>query len=146
MFIGRVTADAKAGPFSGAGLDRHAHLPDRVEPLARTVRSAEHEEAARFEAKDVPPLLPLWLAVGLAAFIVAVLAVITLAFPLAVHQQYRGPMQPLPQAPRLQLAPGKDFERYQAAKTRELERPAPGQMPIEAAMRSPAAQGWGPPR
>lgn len=106
-------------------------------------RRLSGESAVRYEPKDVPPLLPVWLAAGLASFIAIVLIGITLGFPLAVHQQSRGPLQPLPPTPRLQVAPAQDLKQYQASKSRELER---GGMPIEAAMRATAAQGWGPPR
>jgi hypothetical protein len=94
----------------------------------------------RFEAADVPPWLPLWLGAGLAGFIVIVLVGITICFPLADHQQFRGPLQVLPPNPRLQVAPGEDLARYQAAKQKEL------QSSIDAAMNATAAQGWGPPR
>ena len=99
--------------------------------------------AVRFEPKDVPPFLPLWLAVGLAGFVIIVLVGIALAFPLADHQQYRGPMQHLPAAPRLQVAPAQDLARYRAAKAEELRR---SPVPIDAAMQATARQGWGPPR
>jgi hypothetical protein len=91
----------------------------------------------------VPALLPLWLASGLAGFVVIVLVGITLFFPLADHQQYRGPMQALPQPPRLEVAPGTDLKTYRAAKRHELTVP---QRSIGDAMRATAAQGWGPPR
>lgn len=100
-------------------------------------------DRARFEPRDVPPLLPLWLAAGLAGFVIAVMLCITFFYPLANRQEYRGPMQRLPPAPRLQIAPGSDLARYDAAKQRELKH-AP--LPIEAAMRATAAQGWGPPK
>jgi hypothetical protein len=94
----------------------------------------------RFEPKDVPPLLPLWLASGLAGFVAIVFLVIRLGFPLANQQEYRGPLQPLPPAPRLQVAPKDDLVRYQQAKKRELQRAGIG---IEAAMQETARQGWG---
>ena len=99
--------------------------------------------AVRFEATDVPSWLPLWLAVGLAGFVVAVLVGISLSYPLAVHQQYRGPLKPLPPAPRLQVTPGQDLQHYDAAKRHELEHSPTS---IEAAMQETAEQGWGPPR
>lgn len=99
--------------------------------------------AVRFEPKDVPPFLPLWLAVGLAGFVIIVLVGIALAFPLADHQQYRGPLQALPPAPRLQVSPEQDLKSYQARKRKELQS---SQMPIDAAMDATAKQGWGPPR
>lgn len=88
----------------------------------------------------MPTWLPLWLAAGLAAFIVMVLVGVTLAFPLADHQQFRGPLRALPPTPRLEVAPGKRLQRYQVAKQKELQRS------IDAAMNATAAQGWGPPR
>lgn len=105
--------------------------------------SREDRSAVRYEPKDVPLLLPLWLAAGLGGFVVAVFIGITLGFPLADHQQFRGPLQPLPPAPRLQVSPTQDLAQYQANKRAELER---GPAPITAAMRETAAQGWGPPK
>jgi hypothetical protein len=97
----------------------------------------------RFEAADVPSWLPLWLALGLLGFVVLVLVGISLSYPLAVHQQYRGPLQPLPPAPRLQVTPGQDLQHYEAVKRHELEHsPAT----IEAAMKATVKQGWGPPQ
>ena len=103
----------------------------------------DQDEAVRFEPKDVPPLLPLWLAGGLGGSIVIVLVGITLFYPLADRQQYRGPLQQLPAVPRLQVAPAGDLAQYQAAKAKELQRSA---VPIDAAMRATAQQGWGPPK
>ncbi|HEU4696804.1 MAG TPA: hypothetical protein VFR92_07560 [Sphingomicrobium sp.] len=101
------------------------------------------EQDVRFEPADVPAFLPLWLAAGLASFVIIVLVGITIGYPLADEQQYRGPMQALPPAPRLQLTPGQDLEAYQAAKRREFQG---SNSAIEAAMHSTAKQGWGPPR
>ena len=81
----------------------------------------------------------------LAAFVGSVLLTIVIFFPLATHQEYRGPMKPLPPAPRLESAPAGDLHRYEAAKQREL-RGSDGTVLIEAAMRATARQGWGPPR
>lgn len=64
---------------------------------------------------------------------------IQLAFPLATHQQSRGPLKPLPPAPRLETAPVAGLQRYEAAKRRELGA-------SEEAMEETAKQGWGPPR
>jgi hypothetical protein len=91
----------------------------------------------------VPPLVALGLAAGLAGFIIAVLVGITVSFPLADRQEYRGPLQRLPPAPRLQVAAAEDLTAYRAAKRKELEQ-AP--LPIDAAMRKTVEQGWGPPR
>jgi len=103
-------------------------------------RTPKDDPGVRFEAKDVPPWLPLWLAAGLAGFIIIVLVGITIGFPRADHQQFRGPLQTLPPDPRLQVAPGDDLARYQLAKRKEL------QTSIDAAMNATAAQGWGPPQ
>jgi hypothetical protein len=92
--------------------------------------------ATRFEPSDVPAFMPLWLGGILAAFVATVLIAITLSFPLANHQEARGPLQPLPPAPRLETAPGQDLARYRAAKRKELD----GR--IQAAMRATAKQGW----
>ena len=95
------------------------------------------EQAPRFEPADVPPLLPVWLAAGLAGFVALVFFVIWVGFPLANHQEYRGPMKALPGAPRLQVAPVDDRARYEQAKQRELSRER-----IDAAMEATARQGW----
>lgn len=95
------------------------------------------EQAPRFEPRDVPPLLPVWLASGLAGFVALVFFVIWVGFPLADHQEYRGPMKPLPSAPRLLIAPHQDLIAYQAAKQRELSSER-----IDAAMAATARQGW----
>jgi hypothetical protein len=111
---------------------------------------ATSTDPARYEPLDVPPFLPVWLAGVLASFVVLVLITITLAFPLADDQQYRGPLKPLPPAPRLQVAPAVDLQRYQAAKQQELHAVPSATprstVPIDAAMRATAQQGWGPPR
>jgi hypothetical protein len=103
------------------------------------------EAPSRFEPLDVPPLLPFWLACLLAAFVGTVLVSITIAFPLATHQQYRGPLKPLPPAPRLQAAPHRELQDYEAAKRKELAGSAKA-VPIDVAMRETAKQGWGPPK
>ena len=87
----------------------------------------------------MPAWLPFWLGLLLAAFVGGVLLSIRLGFPLANHQEYRGPLKALPPAPRLQSAPHGDLERYEAAKRQELR-------PIDDAMQATAKQGWGPPR
>lgn len=105
---------------------------------------AQERPATRFEPRDVPALLPLWLALLFAGFIVAVLIGITIGFPLADHQEARGPLQPLPPAPRIETAPGADLARYQTAKRAELRRgDRSGESAIEAAMKATAQQGWG---
>ena len=97
----------------------------------------------RFEAADVPAFLPLWLAAGLAGFVVIVLAGISRSFPLADHQEDRGPLQTLPPQPRLQVSPHQDLATYEGAKRRELYGREDS---IDAAMEATARQGWGPPR
>ena len=74
---------------------------------------------------------------------IAVLVGITVSFPLADRQEYRGPLQRLPPAPRLQVAAAEDLRAYRAAKRKELDQ-AP--LPIDAAMAKTVEQGWGPPR
>jgi hypothetical protein len=108
--------------------------------------SQPHERpATRFEPRDVPALLPFWLALLFAGFIVAVLIGITIGFPLADHQEARGPLQPLPPAPRIETAPGSDLARYEASKRAELSRhDQSGESAIQAAMKATARQGWGP--
>jgi hypothetical protein len=106
-------------------------------------RAQTDDNEVRFERSDVPALLPLWLAAGLGGFVIIVFVGIWFAFPLADHQQYRGPHQPLPPAPRVQVSPGQDLKAYEAAKARELTT-AP--VPIDQAMKATAEQGWGPPR
>ena len=101
-------------------------------------RARPDGDEVRFEPSDVPAFLALWLAAGLAGFIVLVLV-----FPMATHQQYRGPLQPLPPAPRVQVSPGQDLKAYEAAKARELKSPP---IPIEQAMEATAEQGWGAPK
>lgn len=122
----------------GTGERRIGSRPDTDGPTSP-------EAASRYEPLDVPPLLPFWLACLLAAFVGGVLLTVTLAYPLATHQQYRGPLKTLPPAPRLELSPHYDLQRYEAAKQRELQGSRTS-IPIEAAMRETAAQGWGPPK
>lgn len=115
---------------------------ERIGKLAGE-HSDRQDSKVRFEPSDVPPLLPLWLAAGLGGAVIVVLLGITLGYPLADSQEYRGPMRSLPPAPRLQVAPAEDLARYQAAKQRELQKTG---IPIETAMRRTAEQGWGPPK
>lgn len=111
----------------------------RINDRPKSDGPAPGEAASRYEPLDVPSLLPFWLACLLAAFVGGVLLSIEIAFPLATHQQYRGPLKPLPPEPRLETAPTAQLQRYAAAKRRELEA-------SEEAMRETARQGWGPPR
>lgn len=106
---------------------------------------ANSEAPPRYEPLDVPPFLPFWLACLLGAFVFGVLLSITLLFPLATHQQYRGPLKDLPPAPRLESAPTRHLQQYEATKRTEL-RGSANVIRIEVAMRMTARQGWGPPR
>jgi hypothetical protein len=104
---------------------------------------SQERDDVRFEQSDVPALLPLWLACGLGGFVIAVLVCVSSFYPLADRQQYRGPLQHLPPAPRLQVAPAADLQDYRATKAKELKT---SPLPIEAAMRATAEQGWGAPK
>lgn len=108
-----------------------------------TRSAVQKKNEVRFEPKDVPPLLPLWLACGLGGFVIFVLLGITLFYPLANRQEARGPLERLPPAPRLQVAPANDLAAYRRAKDKELQRSA---VPIDQAMRATAHQGWGSPK
>jgi hypothetical protein len=112
----------------------------------KTDEASPAKSRPRFEPLDVPPLLPFWLGCILAAFVGGVLLYISLVFPLATHQEYRGPLKALPPAPRLLTAPERDLYRYEAAKQRELSGARGRTQPIEAAMRETVKQGWGPPK
>ena len=90
-------------------------------------------------------MVPLWMALLIAASIGGVLLTIQLGFPLAVHQEKRGPAKPLPPAPQLESAPRAALQHYEAAKRAELDGRGTA-MPIERAMRLTAQQGWGPPK
>ena len=93
----------------------------------------------------MPPLLPFWLGILIGAFVGGVLLSIELGFPLAVHQESRGPLQPLPPKPQLQSAPAADLQRYEAAKRAQLSG-RDGAIPINEAMRATVQQGWGTPK
>lgn len=108
--------------------------------------AVQPEAAPRFEPLDVPAFVPLWLGLLIAAFVGGVLLWIAIGYPLAVHQESRGPSQALPPAPRLQSAPTGALQRYDAEKRKELAGRVPGTLPITEAMRTTAAQGWGPPK
>jgi hypothetical protein len=111
----------------------------------KTDQASPEKSSPRYEPLDVPPFLPFWLASLLAAFVGGVLLYVAIAFPLATHQEYRGPLKPLPPAPRLQLTPIGDRQRYETAKRQELK--GSRQLPsIEAAMEETMKQGWGPPK
>jgi hypothetical protein len=118
---------------------------ERIASRSDTDRSSPVGPESHYEPLDVPPLVPFWLGFLLAVFVAGVLVSITIAFPLARHQEYRGPMKELPAAPRLQSAPTRDLQRYEAAKRQEL-RGSGNTVPITVAMRETARQGWGPPK
>lgn len=90
-------------------------------------------------------MLPFWLGILIAAFVGGVLLSIELGFPLAVNQESRGPLQPLPPQPRLQSAPAADLKYYEEAKRAQLAG-RDGAMPIDEAMRATVQQGWGAPK
>jgi hypothetical protein len=128
-----------ASPAHSSVKERRSGIGGRSEAGEQDLREA----ASRFEPLDVPPWLPFWLAVLLAAFVVGVLVAISIGYPLATHQEYRGPLKALPPAPTLQTAPGRDLQNYQRAKTQELSK---GAVPITEAMKQTAQRGWGPPK
>ena len=104
---------------------------------------------AGHERSDAPPLLLLALAGGLALTLVLVMAALAAFFPSAVRDQDKGPLQALPQAPRLQVAPRADLHVYREAQDRRLQTygwsdRAQGRVrvPITQAMRAVAAQDW----
>lgn len=111
----------------------------------KTDQASPAEPRSRYEPLDVPAMLPFWLACLLAAFVVGVLLYVSLVFPLATHQPYRGPLKPLPPEPRLESAPAGNLQRYREKKQHELRRSAQ-RLSIEAAMQATAKQGWGPPK
>jgi hypothetical protein len=126
--------------LSSAGTE--ARIADQSRPDTET----SSEAATQYEPLDVPPLLPFWLALLLAAFIGGVLLTIELGYPLALHQESPGPLGPLPTTPRLQAAPTRDLQRYEAAKQAELAGRDGTLLSIDAAMRLTVQQGWGPPK
>jgi hypothetical protein len=121
-------------------------VEESIDSRPETELRSSGDAASRFEPRDVPPLLPFWLGMLIAAFVIGVLVSVTAGFPLADHQQYRGPLKGLPPAPQLQPAPADDLQRYEAVKQQELAGRNGASMSIEAAMRATAQQGWGPPK
>ena len=103
------------------------------------------DTATRYEPLDVPRFVPLWLGSIIAGFVLLVLIAIWIGFPLADRQEPRGPMHQLPPSPRVETAPMAALQRYRLAKREELAGKG-ATMPIEAAMRATAQQGWGAPR
>ena len=101
------------------------------------------------ERSDVPPLLLLALAFGFALTVAMIMAVLAAAYPNSLNDDFKGPIQALPPAPRLQLAPRRELVGYDAAQRRRLATygwsdRAQGRVrvPVERAMRQVAAEGW----
>lgn len=104
-----------------------------------------------YERSDVPPRLLVALAAGLGSAVAIVLIVLSFAFPVAMRATPRGPLRPLPPAPRLEVAPEAQLQHYKAAEGTKLHGYAilPDghvQVPIDEAMRAVAAQGWSQPK
>ena len=104
---------------------------------------------AGHERSDVPPMLLLALAAGLALAIGIVMAALAAAFPRAAQDQEKGPFRPLPPAPRLQVDPRADLLAYRAAAQAKLRSygwsdraQGRARVPVTEAMRAVAAQGW----
>ena len=95
----------------------------------------EADHVQDFERSDASPWLIVALAAGLAATVVAVMIALNLVFARALVDRPKGPVVPLPPAPRLQVAPKADLARVDAAEAARLQR-------IDAAMRQVAAEGW----
>jgi hypothetical protein len=100
-----------------------------------------------YERSDAPPRLVALLAAGLAATILAVLVILALAFPASLAPASRGPLQPLPPAPRLQTDPAGDLLRYRDVEQARLSKygwtgDGHVSVPIDQAMNAVAAQGW----
>jgi len=91
--------------------------------------------AQDFERSDAPPWLIVALAAGLAATVIGLMLVLALLFPQALVDRPKGPIDPLPPAPRLQVRPRADLARTEAAEAKGLRT-------IDAAMRAVAAEGW----
>jgi hypothetical protein len=110
---------------------------------------SESANPAGYERSDVPPLLLLALAAGFALTVAIVMSVLAAAYPHSLNDDFKGPVQALPSAPRLQIAPRRDLVAYDAAERRRLQTygwsdRAQGRVrvPVDQAMRQVAAQGW----
>ena len=110
---------------------------------------SESANPAGYERSDVPPFVLLGLAVGFALMVAIIMTVLTAVYPHALDDDYKGPVQALPPAPRLQTAPRRDLVAYDAAERRQLETygwadRAQGRVraPVQQAMRQVAAEGW----
>lgn len=100
---------------------------------------AKQQDKSEYEQSDAPPWLPAALGSGLAICVAGLLLLISSFFPAALTPTPRGPLQPLPPAPRLQVEPGADLIRYQQiAEQRQDHAP----LSIEQAMRTVAKRGW----
>jgi hypothetical protein len=112
-------------------------------------RMSDSANPAGYERSDVPPLLLLALAVGFAVTVAIVMAVLAAAYPRSVNDDFKGPIQALPPAPRLQTAPRRDLVAYDAAERRRLDTYGWSdrtnlrvRVPVKQAMRQVAAEGW----
>src|SRR5579875_620634 len=110
---------------------------------------SESANPAGYERSDVPPSLLLALALGFALTVAIVMAVLGVAYPRSLNGVFKGPIQALPPAPRLQIAPRRDLVAYDTAERRQLETygwsdRAQGRVrvPVDQAMRQVAAEGW----
>lgn len=112
-----------------------------------TENEPEPDGRTRFEPLDVPAFLPFWLGLLIMLFVGGVFLWIAIEFPIARHQEYRGPLKALPPEPRLETAPTSDLQRYKNEKAHELEasgRAKGKRLSIDEAMRATARAGWGP--
>lgn len=104
---------------------------------------------ADYERSDVPPFVILGLAAGFALTVAIVMAILAAVYPRSLNDDFKGPVQALPPAPRLQTAPRRDLVAYDAAEGRRLQTygwtdRAQGRVrvPVAQAMRQVAAEGW----
>ena len=106
-----------------------------------------HDTPSRYEPLDVPALLPFWLGCLLAFFVLGVFLWVALEFPIARHQETRGPIEVLPARRGFSPRRSKIWSVIDAQKTSELEAEGSAKgkrVGIEDAMRATASQGWGP--
>jgi hypothetical protein len=110
---------------------------------------SESANPAGYERSDVPPLLLLALAAGFALTVAILMAILAGVYPRSLNDDFKGPVQAFPPAPRLQSAPRRDLVAYDSAERRQLRTygwsdRAQGRVrvPIDQAMRQVAAQGW----
>jgi hypothetical protein len=112
-------------------------------------RMSESANPAGYERSDVPPLVLLALAVGFALTVAIVMVVLAATYPRSLSDDFKGPAQALPPAPRLETVPRRDLVAYEAAERQRLvtygwSNRAQGRVrvPVRQAMRQVAAQGW----